>query len=636
VALACLALSVLTPPDVLSADVSPPPSASFAAALQDVGVFPPDSDGAVGPAHLLVAVNVGVRIQDRLGTTLRRTSLAEFFGLAGTADVFDPQVVYDPYGGRWVVAAAVDRQSPSSALLIAVSRTANPLGAWSRFRIDADADDVRWLDQPRLGFNRRWIAVQGNLYRGGDDSGVFDRTQIFALDKAALYAGQLALQPFSSSTLGGSQVPAVTYDPDLDDLYFLQRSNDVTGAVRLYRLSGIVGAATLDAGAVVASGEPWASSATGGADLAPQLGTSRRIDAGDARMRSVVVRNGAVWGVHTVLLPAAGPTRSAVQWWQIGFDGTLRQRGRVDDPSGDAFFAFPSLAVNRFDDMLVGFSRFSAGTYASAAYAFRFGPDPPGVLRADTVFKSGEAPYVQAGRDGSNRWGDYSNAVVDPANDGDLWTIQEYAAADNRWGTWWGRVSPRCGNGTLDPGEGCDDGDLLSGDGCDENCTPTACGNGLVTAGEACDDGNLDASDGCASDCQRECAAASECDDGDPCTSDACSAGRCTNFQLPGARGASCEVRELIRVPPCGATDMPRPLRQLIARQVKRARLLVGRAARMPTRAVRLLARADRALAAITTHADALAGGGRLAPSCVQTLARLVTERQTLVQDLAP
>ncbi|HXJ76484.1 MAG TPA: Ig-like domain-containing protein, partial [Candidatus Dormibacteraeota bacterium] len=36
--------------------------------------------------------------------------------------------------------------------------------------------------------------------------------------------------------------------------------------------------------------------------------------------------------------------------------------------------------------------------------------------------------------------------MVDPQNDTDLWTLQEYAAAhagsESRWGTWWGRVSP--------------------------------------------------------------------------------------------------------------------------------------------------------------------------------------------------
>jgi hypothetical protein len=43
---------------------------------------------------------------------------------------------------------------------------------------------------------------------------------------------------------------------------------------------------------------------------------------------------------------------------------------------------------------------------------------------------------------GRNSWGDFSSAVVDPLNDVDLWTFQEYAELPgqlgDRWGTWWG------------------------------------------------------------------------------------------------------------------------------------------------------------------------------------------------------
>ncbi|HLX64862.1 MAG TPA: PKD domain-containing protein, partial [Planctomycetota bacterium] len=45
-----------------------------------------------------------------------------------------------------------------------------------------------------------------------------------------------------------------------------------------------------------------------------------------------------------------------------------------------------------------------------------------------------------------NRWGDYSAACVDPANDTDLWTLQEYTTQPNgqndEWSTWWSRVTP--------------------------------------------------------------------------------------------------------------------------------------------------------------------------------------------------
>ena len=115
--------------------------------------------------------------------------------------------------------------------------------------------------------------------------------------------------------------------------------------------------------------------------------------------------------------------------------------GDVDDPTGNFFYAYPALAVNASNDVLLGYSRFSATQYASAAYAFRFGVDPAHRLRADTILKAGVGPYYSPAN-GLNRWGDYSAACVDPTDDFSLWTIQEYAAAGNFWGTWWGRINP--------------------------------------------------------------------------------------------------------------------------------------------------------------------------------------------------
>lgn len=123
------------------------------------------------------------------------------------------------------------------------------------------------------------------------------------------------------------------------------------------------------------------------------------------------------------------------------------QRGRLDDASGVLFYGYPSLAVNGSGDMLLGFTSFSAQQFASGSYAYRAAGDPPGTLRAERLYKVGEDIYVRD-QHGANRWGDYSATVVDPVNDTDFWTIQEYAAARapvsgvSRWGTWWGRVVP--------------------------------------------------------------------------------------------------------------------------------------------------------------------------------------------------
>jgi hypothetical protein len=119
----------------------------------------------------------------------------------------------------------------------------------------------------------------------------------------------------------------------------------------------------------------------------------------------------------------------------------VQQLGRIDSPSAQFDYAYPTLDVNSRDDMMIGHSRFGASQYASANYSFRMHNDPPNTLGPDTVFKAGEAPYFKDFGTGDNRWGDYSNVAVDPVNDLDLWTIQEYAGTANNWGTWWGNVS---------------------------------------------------------------------------------------------------------------------------------------------------------------------------------------------------
>src|SRR6185436_13726404 len=151
------------------------------------------------------------------------------------------------------------------------------------------------------------------------------------------------------------------------------------------------------------------------------------------------------------------PTHSAIQWWEFTPGGAVVQRGQINDPTASKFFAYPSLAVSKGLDVVVGYSRFAANQFPSANYAYRVDDDLLSTLRPDTVLKAGEANYV-ANVNGYNVWGDWSAAAVDPVNDTDLWTLQEYAAphvlepnvvasvttviAASRWGTWWGRISP--------------------------------------------------------------------------------------------------------------------------------------------------------------------------------------------------
>jgi cysteine-rich repeat protein len=63
-----------------------------------------------------------------------------------------------------------------------------------------------------------------------------------------------------------------------------------------------------------------------------------------------------------------------------------------------------------------------------------------------------------------------------------------------------------CGDGIIEPGEGCDDGfansDTEPG-ACPTDCDPGVCGNGVPERGELCDDGDDEDGDACSADCRR-------------------------------------------------------------------------------------------------------------------------------------
>lgn len=86
-----------------------------------------------------------------------------------------------------------------------------------------------------------------------------------------------------------------------------------------------------------------------------------------------------------------------------------------------------------------------------------------------------------------------------------------------------------CGNGILEPGEGCDDGNLTGCDGCSPTCVVEECGNGVIECNEGCDDGNSSNEDGCLNTCVvNACGdgyvnpATEQCDDGNQNVTDAC------------------------------------------------------------------------------------------------------------------
>ena len=463
---------------VAAAALSPAPAASFLGQEDGpkvgTGTFtiPPDTMGAVGLDRVLTHVNNNYRVHDKAtGAALSTVSINTFWASTGATGTFDPRVQYDPYNDRWLVAATSNAQTGNSSVLMGVSNTGDPLGAWTLYRFIVGCTNSaatpcvgnRWADFPMLGYNKTFFTVSWNEFT---NAGAFVRGRFIALDYPQTRAGSLTPDG-TLFNIGGAfcMNPAETFSATEPNQYFVVHLSSGGATYVVITLSGTPLAPALAIGATkVRPGGGWLQP---GGDIVPQKcdpvmgcpATLRRLNAGDSFIRSnVVFRNGRLYYAQTVGLRqlTTGPiTHTAAQWTAIDTAGNFVQGGRVEDPTatqtnGGKWYTYPSIAVNKNDDILVGFSVASSDDYISAGYAYHDHTDAPGTMRDPVVYKPGEDYYDKTFSGTENRWGDYSHTVVDPSDDRSLWTIQEYAGTrtvpgtfvqnNSRWGTWWAKV----------------------------------------------------------------------------------------------------------------------------------------------------------------------------------------------------
>jgi hypothetical protein len=409
--------------------------------------IPPDVNGTVGPNHTIVTLNTQVRIQDKNGVNISTVSLNSFWSpIGGLTSTYDPKALYDHVANRWIIVSSAEPQSNNSCTLLAVSKTSDPTQGWNMYKVDVDATNTKWVDFPSIGFNDRWIVVQMNLFPMPNNTATSH--QIYVWDKADVYNNGAGIFTKFEVTNEATAVacPSIHYDNSTSRMFLLRSASGNSGGkgtLTMRTISGPTSTPVMSAPVAIQSNNTWATGAGTNGNFNPQLGSTSLINAGDHRMRQVVVRNGRIWATHAIFLPQGGANRSSVQWWELDTLGGIIQRNIIDDPTGIRHYNYPSIAVNNKNDVLIGYSSFSTDQYASAGYSLRRANDPINTFRDEYTYKFGENTYFKDFGAGRNRWGDYSNTVVDPTNDSTFWTIQEYAGGTiNTWATWWAEVDP--------------------------------------------------------------------------------------------------------------------------------------------------------------------------------------------------
>src|SRR5258706_9270438 len=186
-------------------------------------IIPPDVNGAVGPTKVMEDLNNNLRIRDKAtGVTQLTVGNATFWApvttVADRGALTDPRTVYDPYNCCFIM--ATQTFGLNGSVLVAVSQTSDPAGAWWLYKfsgLSGSAGGAYQLDYPILGFNKNWATVTINRYTS---AGAFSYGIALVLNYPQLRVGAGSGTLFTLS--GGAATthfcasPAVTYSATED------------------------------------------------------------------------------------------------------------------------------------------------------------------------------------------------------------------------------------------------------------------------------------------------------------------------------------------------------------------------------------------------------------------------------------
>jgi hypothetical protein len=458
VAITALAVQVIGSPEAAAAKATPGPKAPVSTlhfdAIPRIGPnWPADPSGAVGQSAIVTAVNTSVAVYDRTGAPLLApSSFASLATFPPGTDVFDPKVVYDPYGGEFVLVflAVHDALERSWIVLAAMpDATAADPATWCVHQIKADqvkGDGKQWADYPGLGYDLDRVTVTSNQFDFAGPQG-FAYAQVLSFDKTSLYdcAQTLSFQVFGGSatsnpdgTRAFTVQPATSAGTGPADQYLLsfERGPARGSALVVWRLRQIAGGPMLSRAAIPVAKATISSYGTQGGGGVHNSNTWW--DPGDLRLVNAFYDADLqrVYAAHVIfrnLKPdtiTGGYQEAAIRWYEVAPGAPLRsstvtRTGVVGTPETDA--GWPVVATDGLGTLFVTYSRASAvtGEYLSAYVA----EIPAGSTTAEIALLAAGDARMEAVQ-GPERWGDFNGISRDPLDPTVVAVVNQYAKSD--------------------------------------------------------------------------------------------------------------------------------------------------------------------------------------------------------------
>lgn len=450
----------------------PSPLAGWKGINSNNGCFclPPDPNGAVGLDHYVQAVNTAIHIWDKNGNSLlgpipNNTIFSGTNDVCETTNDGDPIILYDRMADRWFFSQFALPYYPNGPFYqcLAVSTSGDPTDSWHRYRLKYS--NTLMNDYPKFGIWHDAYYMTANQF--GLPVGTWEGTGALAFERDKMLAGQDAKVVYFNlgpSDWGGmlpSDLEGATPPPAGEPNYFIEVQAKEWGALNTPPISIPFDRLMIWAFDVNWS-NPQASTFTNIANLktakfngtlcdfdrdcVPQKGSPYGLDAiADRLMHRAAYRN---FGTHASIVTnhtVEKDGRAAVRWYELRVIGgvpSIYQQGTF--APDERWRWMGSAAMDQDGNIAIGYSVSGPTIYPRVKYAGRLASDPLGQLtQGEAMMKKGRGSQQHD----SNRWGDYSALMVDPADDCTFWYTQEFYAKSGgaNWKTWIGKFKfPSC------------------------------------------------------------------------------------------------------------------------------------------------------------------------------------------------
>lgn len=401
-------------------------------------VNPADPSICVGPNYVIQMINgsSGARIiiYNKSGATALAAQYMD--AITGIGGLGDPIALYDQFADRYVL---TEFASSGNKLIMMVSQTNNPLGSWYVYQFTTP----QFPDYPKY-------AVWPNAYVVTTNE---SNNKVYAVDRATMLTGaatttlisfsipaspSIGFQAAAPVNISGTTAPTGTLP------MIMRMTDDAWGSglndeLQMWALNLNFAAPTSS----TMSQMPSLAAASFDTHLCgyttlnciTQPGTTQKMDPiREILMNRVYLRvfSGHQSIVLSHAVDATGTDIAGVRWYELRKTGTapwsIYQQSTYA-PTTTASRWMPTIGMDKNGNIGLVYNKSGSADYPSIYYTHRMASDPLNTMQTEQVIINGTAAQT------SNRWGDYNDLGIDPADDETFWFTAMYKPGGTGWNT---------------------------------------------------------------------------------------------------------------------------------------------------------------------------------------------------------